>query len=124
MAMNAASAYQNNNINTASPAKLTLMLYEGTIKFCNIAIVAIEGQDVSKANINIMKAEKIITHLRMTLDFKYPVAKDFDHLYDYIFDRLLTANMKKDKDILEEVIEHLRGIRDTWKEVMKIQKVN
>lgn len=122
MAINAAIAYQNNKINTASPAELTLMLYEGAIKFCNIAKVAIDEQDISKANINIIKAEKIITELRATLNFKYPVAKDFDNIYDYVYSRLLEANIRKDKDILEEALEHLRGVRDTWKEVMKSGK--
>ena len=119
MPVNAAAAYQNNKINTATPAELTLMLYEGVIKFCNIAIIGIEENDVKKANLNIQKAEKIITHLRATLDFKYPVAKDFDNVYDYVFDRLVQANIRKDKDIIEEVLEHIRGMRDTWKEVMK-----
>ncbi|WP_097014078.1 flagellar export chaperone FliS [Anaerocolumna aminovalerica] len=119
MPVNAAAAYQNNKINTATPAELTLMLYEGIIKFCNIAIIGIEENDINKANLNIQKAEKIITHLRSTLDFKYPVAKDFDNIYDYVFDRLVQANIRKDKDIIEEALEHVRGLRDTWKEVMK-----
>lgn len=119
MAFNAASAYQNNKINTATPADLTLMLYEGAIKFCNIAIVGIEEQDINKANTNIIKVEKIITYLRDTLDFKYEVAKDFENMYGYIFDRMVQANIKKDKEIIEEVLTHLREIRDTWKSVMK-----
>ncbi|MDF2587722.1 MAG: hypothetical protein K0S41_1563 [Anaerocolumna sp.] len=122
MPINAALAYQNNKVQTASPAELTLMLYEGAIKFCNIAILGIDEKDVSKANTNIIKAEKIITHLRSTLDFRYPVAKEFDNVYDYIYDRLFEANLKKDKAILEEVLEHLREMRDTWKEVMKAAK--
>lgn len=124
MPINAAAAYQNNKIKTASPAELTLMLYEGAIKFCNIAITSIEEQDVSKANLNIIKAEKIIIELRSTLNFKYPVAKEFDNVYDYVYGRLITANIRKDKDILEEVLEHLRGMRDTWKEVVKLSKVS
>jgi flagellar protein FliS len=120
MPVNAAAAYQNNKINTATPAELTLMLYEGIIKFCNMAIIGIEENDIKKSNLNIQKAEKIITHLRATLDFKYPVAKDFDNVYDYIFDRLVQANIRKDKDIIVEVLEHIRGLRDTWKEVMKL----
>lgn len=123
MALNAAVKYQNNKIMTATPADLTLMLYEGAIKFCNIAITSIEGQDVTKAHINIIKAQKIITELRSTLNFKYPVAKDFEVVYDYIYRRLIEANIKKEKDIIEEVLEHLRGMRDTWKEVMKHGKV-
>lgn len=122
MPINAAIAYQNNKINTATPAELTLMLYEGAIKFCNIAMVAIEERDISKANTNIIKAEKIISELRATLNFKYAVAHDFKKVYDHIYNRLVAANIHKDKDILEEALEDIRGMRDTWKEVMKIAK--
>ncbi len=122
MQMNAALTYQNNKANTATPAELTLMLYEGMIKFCNMAILGIEDHDYSKANLNIVKVERIITHLRATLDFKYPVAKDFDRVYDYLYERLVLANIRKDKMILEEVLEHIRGMRDTWKEVMRLAR--
>ena len=57
---NIANAYQRNAIRTASPAELTLMLYEGAIKFCNIAIVAIEKKEIEKAHINLTKAQNII----------------------------------------------------------------
>lgn len=112
------AAYANNKIMTATPADLTLMLYEGAIKFCNIAIVAIENNDIMKAHNNIKKAEKIIEEFRATLDHKYAVAEDFDNVYKYIYQRLVEANIKKDKEILEEVLTHLRTMRDTWKEVM------
>lgn len=112
--------YNNSKILTASPAELTLMLYEGAIKFCNIAIMGIEQKDVEKAHTNIMKTERIINHLRVTLDMKYPVAQDFERIYVYLEQRLLEANMKKDTEILEEINTHLRSIRDTWKEVMRI----
>lgn len=113
------AAYANNKIMTASPGELTLMLYEGAIKFCNIAIGAIEEKDVEKAHKNIVKVENIIEEFQATLDHRYPVAKDFDNVYAYLRQRLLEANMKKDTEILEEVAKHLRTMRDTWKEVMK-----
>lgn len=119
MAFNAASAYQNNKINTASPEDLTLMLYEGAIKFCNIALIGIEENDINKTHNNLVKAEKIIGYLQSTLDFKYQVSKDFNNIYTYVYDRLIQANLNKDKDIIEEVLVHLRGLRDTWKEVAK-----
>ena len=112
------TAYANNKIMTASPAELTLMLYEGAIKFCNIAIMAIEDKDIVKAHNNIMKVERIIEEFKATLNHKYPVAKDFDSVYDYLMMRLQEANVKKDTEILEEVLKHLRTMRDTWKEVM------
>lgn len=111
--------YQKNKILTATPAEVTLMLYEGAIKFCNIAIMAIEQNDIEKAHTNIRKTERIIEEFRNTLDRKYPVAEDFDKIYVYVLRRLFEANIKKDKETLEEVNMHLRSLRDTWKEVMK-----
>lgn len=113
------AAYEKNRIMTASPAELTLMLYEGAVKFCNIAIMAVEKNEIEKAHINIRKVEDIITEFQATLDHKYPVAKEFDKVYAYLQQRLMDANMKKDKDILEEVLMHIRTMRDTWKEVMQ-----
>lgn len=111
--------YQTNKIMTASPAELTLMLYEGAIKFCNVAIVGIEQNDIQKAHNNIRKAQDVIDEFRSTLNHKYPVAEDFDKVYVYIRKLLVEANMKKDKAKLEEALTHLRTMRDTWKEVMQ-----
>ena len=120
MALNTGyAAYANNKVMTASPAELTLMLYDGAIKFCNIAIRAIEEGDVEKAHNNIVKVENIIDEFRATLNHKYAVAEDFENVYVYLRERLSLANMKKDKEILEEVLKHLRTMRDTWKEVMR-----
>ena len=113
------NAYLRSKVMTATPAELTLMLYEGAIKFVNKAIMSIEKDDVMGAHNNLMKTQRIIEELRASLDHKYPVAKEFDTVYEYILRRLVEANIKKDKDILEEVLEHLRTMRDTWKEVMK-----
>lgn len=114
--------YNNSKVLTASPAELTLMLYEGAIKFCNVAIVAVEQRDIPKAHTNIVKVQRIIDYLRQTLDMKYPVAQDFENIYVYLSQRLVEANLKKDKEILEEINEHLHSIRDTWKEVMRINR--
>ena len=114
--------YEKNKILTASPAELTLMLYEGAIKFANIAIMAIEKGEIEKAHNNIRKVERIIEEFQATLNHKYPVAKDFDEVYTYLKRRLLEANIKNDKDIMEEVLRHLRTMRDTWKDVMRLSK--
>ncbi len=119
---NAYAQYNNSKVLTASPAELTLMLYEGAIKFCNIAILAIEQKEIEKAHINIRKAQKIIEHLMATLDMKYPVAKDFDNMYQYLLRRLSEANISKDPEILKEVLTHLHAIRDNWKEVIRINR--
>lgn len=112
--------YQRNAIMTASPAELTLMLYDGAIRFCNIAIIAIEKKDIEKAHTNLKKAQAIISELRITLDHKYPVWEDFDRVYDYIYRRLVEGNMSKDAEIVEDALKYIREMRDTWKEVMRL----
>ncbi len=119
LAAQAFAQYANTKATTAKPAELTLMLYDGAIKFCNIAESALENKDTAKAHENIMKVQKIIAYLQATLDMKYEVAKDFDRIYTYLDSRLVEANMHKDLDILKEINGHLHAIRDTWVEVMK-----
>ena len=122
MTRNPYAQYANNKVMTASPAELTLMLYEGAIKFGNIAITAMENKDIEKAHVNSVKVQKIITEFRTTLNFKYPVANDFDRIYIYLERRLHECMATKDKEIMEEIVMHLRSMRDNWKEVMKKAK--
>lgn len=122
MVNNATNTYQNSKVMTATPAELTLMLYDGAVKFCNIALMAFEKNDYQKVNDNIVKAENIITEFRSTLDFKYPVANDFEVVYDYIYRRLVDANLKKDPEILEDALKYIKEMRETWQEVMRINK--
>lgn len=119
----AAMQYQKNAVQTASPAKLTLMLYDGAVKFGNLALDGIKEGNIEKAHNNIIKVQNIIVEFRTTLDMKYPVAKDFDVVYDYIYRRLVEANMKKDQAIMEEALKYIKEMRDTWKEVMRLNNV-
>lgn len=116
--------YQNSRILTASPAELTLMLYEGAIKFGNIAVMGMKQKDIEKAHVNLKKVQRIVAEFRATLDMKYPVAQDFDRVYVYLERRMAEANMTKDPEIMEEVVSHLRSMRDTWKEVMRLNKIH
>ena len=117
-----ADQYNRNKIMTASPAELTLLLYEGAIKFCNVALIGLEQNDLNKVHTNIVKAENIIMEFQATLNHKYSVAEDFDKIYNYIYGLLVEANIKKDKEILEKALDEIRGMRDTWKEVMRINR--
>jgi flagellar protein FliS len=115
--------YKNNKVMSASGPELTLMLYDGAIKFLNIADYAIENKDIGKAHQNIIKTERIIDYLRNTLDMKYAVAQDFENMYSYIYRRLVEANISKDREIIAEVNQHMHAIRDNWIEVMKRNNV-
>ncbi len=119
MAVNAACAYKTNAIQTANKSDLTLMLYEGAIKFCNIALLGLEKKDIEKTNLNIQKAQNIIAELKGTLNHDYPVAKDFENVYNCIYDYLVEANIKKDSELLQVALRFIKEMRDLWKEVMK-----
>jgi len=112
----------NDKLFHATKEELTLMLYEGALKFCNQAIAAVEAKDHTAANDLIIKVENIIREFQLTLDRKYDISTQLNTMYTYIYARLLDANIKKDKEILEEVRYLLRELRDTWKEAMKLAK--
>lgn len=124
MTNNPYAQYSNNKVMTASPAELTLMLYEGAIKFCNLAIMGIEQKNIQKTHDNIRKVEKIIEEFQITLNRDYPVAEEFDNVYNLIMARLRTAQITKDKAVLEEVLGYLRTMRDTWKDVMRLSRTS
>lgn len=112
--------YRQNSILTASPEELVLMLYNGLIKYLMLACKAIGDKDIEKANNNIIRAENIIAEFIASLDMKYEISNNLALLYDYMYDRLITANIKKDVSILEEVLHFAKDLRDTWAQAMKL----
>ncbi len=122
MRKNPYTSIKNNTVLTASPEELTLMLYDGAIKFANQAVFAIEADDMKLAHEKIVRVERIIEELRITLNHNYPIAGELDRIYEYVYRRLVEANTRKDIEILDEIMGHLRGIRDSWKEAMVIAK--
>lgn len=122
MTSNPYAKIKNTAVMTASPQELTLMLYDGAIKFGNQALLAIDNKDLEKANSSIVRVEDIIIELQTTLDMKYSIAESLDLMYDYIYRRLIEGNIKKDTEILNEAIGLIRELRNTWKEAMQIAK--
>ncbi|UHA61595.1 flagellar export chaperone FliS [Metabacillus litoralis] len=112
-------AYQQNSVATASPGELTLMLYNGCLKFIKQASKAIEEKNIEEKNVNLQKAQKIITELMVTLNMELEVSESMIVMYDYLNYRLLEANLKNDPSILEEVAGHVAEFRDTWKQVIQ-----
>ncbi len=114
--------YADNKVLTASKEDLTLMLYDGAVKFAKIAFEAMQNKDVEKAHIHIIKTENIILELQMTLNRKYDIAKVFDDMYQNVYEKLVFANMKQDLEVLEQSVELLIELRDLWKDAMKEAK--
>lgn len=110
--------YQNNSVNTASGGELTLMLYNGCMKFIKQAMKNIDANDFESKNTNIQKAQNIIRELLITLDPKVEISKQFQPLYEFMLTQLMSANIDNDKQKLEEVLELVTEFRDTWKQVL------
>lgn len=113
---NAFNTYKNNSVNFASKDQLLLMLVDGAAKFSKIARQAILDKEVSKAHENIIKTQNIFYELMATLDVNMggEWAKQLMSVYDFIIRRLIDANMKKDVQIMDEVLPLIEEIRDTW----------
>ena len=123
MALNKAyNQYKQNSAYTARPEELTLMLYNGLVKFIMKAQAALDQKDIQEVNNSIVRAQDIIQEFQVTLDKKYEVSQSLILLYDYMHRRLIDANIKKDKEILEEVLGFAKELRDTWAQAIKIAK--
>ena len=113
-ANNPYNQYKQTSIETASPVKLLLMLFDGAIKFLHQAIEAIENKDIEKANVYLWKTTEIVQELIISLDMNIDIAHNLYNLYDYFYRRLLEANMRKDRAIAEEVLQFMQELRETW----------
>jgi flagellar protein FliS len=114
--------YKQNSVFTASPEELTLMLFNGLVKFIMQAQKAIEERDLQKAHDSIIRSEDIIQEFQASLDMRYELSHSWMLLYDYMYRRLIDANIAKDTKILEEVLGFAKDLRDTWAQAMKIAK--
>lgn len=114
--------YRENTVFSSTPEELTLMLYNGVVKFIMQAQIAIDENHMDKVNNSIIRAQDIICELQSTLDMKYEISNSLMLLYDYIYRQLMEANIKKSKSILDEVLGLAKKLRDTWMQAMKIAK--
>ncbi|ANU14806.1 Flagellar biosynthesis protein FliS [Planococcus halocryophilus Or1] len=120
--INPYQTYQQNSVMTASPQELTLMLYNGCLKFMKLAKRAMADKKIEEKNTNIIKAQNIIQELRSTLKADIEMSAGLEQMYEYMYNRLVEANMKNDVTALEEVEALMTDIRNTWKQAMALVK--
>lgn len=115
-------SYQQNAVTTASPSELTLMLYNGCLKFIGLARKAITEKNVEQKNVNLQKAQNIISELMVTLNMDIEISKNMMSLYDFVNRQLIEANTKNDIAALDEAASIVTEFRDTWKQVIQINR--
>lgn len=120
--ISAAQKYQNNQVSTATPGELTLMLYNGAIRFIKQSRAALQDKQLDKANEFNIRVQDIISELIITLDRSVPVSEQLLLMYDYMNRRMIEANISKDETILNEVEDLFVQFRDTWREAIVLAK--
>ena len=121
--VNAAEEYRRQQILNAPPEQLTLLLYNGCLKFMDEGIDAIEGKKYEDANTSLQKAQRIISEFRLTLNMEYEISHQLLPLYNYVFDRLVEGNIKSDTSKVTEAKEIITELRDAWVEAMKKARI-
>ncbi|NLY43710.1 MAG: flagellar export chaperone FliS [Clostridiaceae bacterium] len=117
-----ANHYLENAVMTATPEELTLMLYDGAIKFMNQAVVHIQMKNIQGAHNAIIRAQDIFSELMSSLNMEYEVSKGLYSLYDFIYSSLIQANLSKDAEQIREMISLTRELRETWAQAIKIAR--
>ncbi len=116
--------YQRTEVETATPEKVLILLYDGAIQFLNKALIALDEKNIAEIHNNLVGAEHILLEFMNTLDFEQggDFAIRLNALYQYLYNRLVDANMKKDKEPVKEVLEFLVDLRATWKQAINMTK--
>lgn len=113
-------AYLEHKVMSAKPHELTYMLYEGLVRFIKTARVYNEQANIEKTSESLLKAQAIIVELQSTLNMDYEISTQLDALYDFMYERLVEANLKKVDDPMAEALEIAEQMKDTWKEAMAL----
>lgn len=106
--------YKQSSVQTSTPGQLVIMLYDGAIRFVKVGLEGISSKDYMKANVNLGKAQTIISELMSTLDHSYPVSKNLFSMYEYMNHLLIQSNIKKETQPAEEALNYLQELRETW----------
>ncbi|MEN6349908.1 MAG: flagellar export chaperone FliS [Syntrophomonas sp.] len=111
--------YQKTTVETISPGKLLIMLYDGMVKNLRNAQYAINNQDVPSAHDHIVATQNILVELMATLNMDYKISENLLALYEFMYNQLVEANIKKDGRLLLEVQELVMDLRETWDQAIK-----
>ena len=120
--MNPYQKYMQQSVNTMTPAQLLIALYDKAITEINKAIIFIEDKDIPKAHNSITRVSDIVDALDSHLKVKYEISDNLAALYQYFRERLVEANIKKDPEILREILPMITEIRDAFFEASKIAR--
>ncbi len=119
MDLGAINQYKQNSIATATPEELTLLLYNGAIKYMNIAKIKIDEKNIQEKNSALIRAQDIISELNYSLDMEYEISENLRALYNFVLEKLIDANLENNTEYIDEALIIVKDMRETWVEVIK-----
>lgn len=114
--------YQQNAVQSAEPGDLVVMLYDGLVRFLKLAVKSLEENDNEAANTALIKSQDIVSYLDGTLDSRFEISRNLAALYDFMSRQLVSANIKKEVQLVEEVLGLAQELRDTWRQAAQLAK--
>jgi flagellar secretion chaperone FliS len=124
MAVNPYETYKQQEILSANRGELLLMLYDGCIKQLKLACIFLEETSIEETHNALMKAQAILSKLMSDLDMDYEISGTLMDLYEFFYQELTEANMKKDAARITPVLDMLIDLRNTWQMAITAQKAS
>lgn len=120
--MNPYEKYQQQMVTTMTQGDMLIMLYDGVLKQIEIGRICIEQEKVNEMDIALIKAQRIIHHLKTNLDYRYEISKNLGLLYDFFYEQLVMANIKKDVKPLNDIAPLILDLKNTYEQCDKINR--
>lgn len=120
--MNPLAQYQQAQIETASKERILVLLFDGMIRFATLAKKALETGDLATLGMNCIKVQNIVTELMATLDDQAAgeMGENLMRLYEFIHHSTVQANLERNAKYLDDALEVIRPLRETWGEAVKL----
>jgi flagellar protein FliS len=106
--------YMATSVQTASPERLLIMLYEGLLKSLRISISALEQKDLATAHRELTRSQDIVRELQSSLRMEFEISHALSALYDYFYRRLVDANVRKDPQPVVEILPRVEELHEAW----------
>lgn len=124
MPVNPYEKYKQQSVMTMTQGEMLVKLYEEVVKQLSGAEIFLKEKNYTKANQALQKSQRILNHLKTTLNFKYEISNNLASLYDFFLQRIIQANVKKNPDLLKDVIPMIDELRETFSEAERLNRMH
>ena len=115
--------YKEQSLSTLAPGEVLVKLFDELLKQCRLSVIGVERGDLAAANEAFMKAQTIVSTLASSLDMRYPISQSLRDMYIFWAQQLMQANLRKDTEIVQDLLPLMKDLRDSFDEAEKINRM-